>query len=115
MTRKKESPPSSPNAVRSFAADKPSERTTTHISSPLTLQRDQFSVLTLANARFSLISRCTHRAHAASNYLKELNSRSNPSWGAMLKRRSNILTLFRFFVSAAIADFAADGSFKVNN
>src|SRR5882724_4478151 len=25
--------------------------------------------------------------------------------GAMLKRRSNILTLFRFFVSAAIADF----------
>jgi hypothetical protein len=32
--------------------------------------------------------------------------------GAMLKRRSNILTLFRFFVSAAIADFWADGSSK---
>jgi hypothetical protein len=32
--------------------------------------------------------------------------------GAMLKRRSNILTLFRFFVSAAIADFCADGSSK---
>jgi hypothetical protein len=30
----------------------------------------------------------------------------------MLKRRSNILTLFRFFVSAAIADFGADGSSK---
>ena len=47
-----------------------------------------------------------------SNYLKKPNSRSSPSWGAMLKRRSNILTLFRFFVSAAIADFGADGSSK---
>jgi hypothetical protein len=35
------------------------------IDTPLTPQRIQFSLLTLVVARFSLISRCTHRAHGA--------------------------------------------------
>ncbi|UPJ68249.1 hypothetical protein [Bradyrhizobium sp. 191] len=36
-------------------------------------------MLMLPVMRFSLISRCTRRAHSASNYLKNLISRSNPS------------------------------------
>jgi hypothetical protein len=36
-----------------------------NIGTPLTLQRDQFSLLALAVIGFSLISGCTHRAHGA--------------------------------------------------
>jgi hypothetical protein len=46
---------------------RPAERdySTRNIDTPLTPQRVQFSLLTLVVYRFSLISRCTHRAHAA--------------------------------------------------
>ncbi|MET4493642.1 hypothetical protein [Bradyrhizobium sp. LA7.1] len=36
-------------------------------------------MLMLPVMRFALISRCTRRAHTASNYLKNLISQSNPS------------------------------------
>jgi hypothetical protein len=96
---------------RSFRELNP-RQLTRNIGPPLTPQRVRLSLLRLVVARFSLISRCTHRAHAAFQLIEKIQLSLQSIMGAMLKRRSNILTLFRFFVSAAIADFWADGSSK---
>jgi hypothetical protein len=43
-----------------------------NIGPPLTPQGDQFSLLMLVVVRFSLISRCTHRAHAVFQVVERL-------------------------------------------
>ena len=65
----------------------------------LTPQRVQFSLLRSAVARFSLISRCTHRAHVALQLIEKLELSVQSIIGATEKRWSKRFISLIFYNS----------------
>jgi len=57
-----------------------------NIGSPLTPQRVQFSLLTLGVAGFSLLSRCTHRAHVGFQLIEKIELSFQSIMGATENR-----------------------------